>query len=113
LPPLPLLLLLPPLPPLLPLLLPTPPFGLPSGPVEVWTTTPLSSVVRTEVSLTVAVVLPLWTVIESPPPVVVVGSASVGLAKIMVQKAIEKKRFIVKYSIGWLGQTLIAVWLCK
>ena len=78
----------------LPPLLPTPPFGLPSLPVDVSTTTPLSSVVRTVVSLTVAVVLPLWTVIESPPPVVVVGPASAGLAKITVQSAIEKKRFI-------------------
>ena len=79
----------------LPPLLPPPPFGLPSLPVDVEITTPLSSVVCTVVSLTVTVPLVLWTVI-----VVVVGSASAGLAKIMVQRAIEKKRFMVKYSIG-------------
>jgi hypothetical protein len=87
---------LPPLDPpfVLPPLLPTPPFGLPSLPVDVETTTPLSSVVCTVVSLTVPVPLPLWTVILGPPPVDVVGCASVGLAKIMVQRAIEKKRFM-------------------
>ena len=88
---------LPPLDPpfVLPPLLPPPPFGLPSLPIDVEITTPLSSVVCTVVSLTVTVPLVLWTVI-----VVVVGSASAGLAKIMVQRAIEKKRFMVKYSIG-------------
>ena len=84
----------------LPPLLPTPPFGLPSLPVDVETTTPLSSVVCTVVSLTVPVPLALWTVTLGPPPVVVVCCASVGLAKIMVQRAIERKRFMVKYSIG-------------
>ena len=82
------------LPPLDPPL-PPPPFGLPSLPIDVEITTPLSSVVCTVVSLTVTVPLVLWTVI-----VVVVVSASAGLAKIMVQRAIEKKRFMVKYSIG-------------
>ena len=93
---------LPPLDPpfVLPPLLPPPPFGLPSLPIDVEITTPLSSVVCTVVSLTVTVPLVLWTVTLGPPPIVVVGSASAGLAKIMVQRAIEKKRFMVKYSIG-------------
>ena len=67
-------------------------------PVDVETTTPLLSVVCDVVSLSVPLPLVLWTLRSGPPPCVVV-CASVGLAKIMVKRTIERKHFIFEYSI--------------
>jgi hypothetical protein len=86
-----------------PLLLPAPPFGLPSVPVDVVTVTPLSNVVCTDGSVIVLVPWVLWPVTLGPPPFVVVGAfcASAELAKIVVKRTIGRKRFMF-YSIHWI-----------
>ena len=56
------------------------------------TTTPSLSAVCCVVSLSVPLPLVLWTCRSGPPPVVV--CASVGLAKIIVKRTIERKLFM-------------------